>query len=99
AIIAFTRPDVFGNCGLHSGAFQVDNYATNSIVTEEVKDIKVASIWGSYEGDLSVNMRKIRDHFVNNNYDLYWKELPEGHSWGLWRATLDDMLIHFFPKK
>jgi enterochelin esterase family protein len=35
----------------------------------------------------------------NNNYQLWWKELPEGHSWGLWRATLDDMLMFFFPNE
>ncbi|MEP1035384.1 alpha/beta hydrolase-fold protein [Ekhidna sp.] len=100
AIIAFQNPDVFGNCGIHSGAFQPNNFHTNAIVMDDVKkDIKIASIWGTYEGSsLPPNMRSVRDYLIENDYEIYWKELHEGHSWGLWRATIDDMLIFFFPK-
>lgn len=99
AIIAFSHPEVFGNCGIHSGAFQANNFNTNSIVMDGVKkDIKVASVWGTYEGaSLPNNMTTVKDYLVQNNYDIFWKELPEGHSWGLWRATTDDMLTFFFP--
>ncbi len=99
AIIAFTNPEVFGNCGIHSGAFQPNSFHTNGIVMDGVKkDIKVATIWGTYEGaSLPPNMRKIKDYLLENEYDVIWKELPEGHSWGLWRATQDDMLAFFFP--
>lgn len=97
AIISFTYPEVFGNCGIHSGAFQMNDFSTNDLVMEGVrKDIRVASIWGIYEG-LYFNMRDIRDYLIDTNYDVYWKELPEGHSWGLWRSTTDDMLEFFFP--
>lgn len=99
AIIAFTNPDVFGNCGIHSGAFQPNNFHTNDLVMDGTKkEIRIASIWGTYEGaSLPANMRRIKDYLEENNYDITWKELPEGHSWGLWRATLDDMLTFFFP--
>lgn len=99
AIIAFQNPEVFGNCGIHSGAFQPNNFHTNSIVMDNVKkDIKVATIWGTYEGaSLPPNMRLVRDYLIDQNYEVFWRELHEGHSWGLWRATLDDMLIYFFP--
>ncbi|NQZ76174.1 MAG: hypothetical protein HRT61_08695 [Ekhidna sp.] len=99
AIIAFQNPEIFGNCGIHSGAFQPNNFSTNSIVMDGVKkEIKVATIWGTYEGaSLPPNMRRVKDYLVEENYEVYWKELPEGHSWGLWRATQDDMLKFFFP--
>lgn len=99
AIIAFTYPEKFGNCGIHSGAFQANEFQTNSIVMDGVKkDIRVASIWGSFEGGgLPANMHQVKNYLLDSDYDLYWKELPEGHSWGLWRATLDDMLTYFFP--
>jgi len=62
------------------------------------KEIRVASVWGSYEGaSLPPNMHRVKDYLIENGYDVYWKELPEGHSWGLWRATLDEMLTFFFP--
>jgi enterochelin esterase-like enzyme len=101
AIIAFTNPEVFGNCGIHSGAFQPNDFHTNGIVMDGVKkDIKVVSIWGTYEGSsLPPNMRKVRDYLIEKEYEVIWKELPEGHSWGLWRATQDDMLEFFFPKE
>ncbi len=100
AIIAFSNPETFGNCGIHSGAFQPNNFHTNSIVMDGVrKDINVASIWGSYEGSsLPQNMRKVKDYLIDNDYRVLWNELPEGHSWGLWRATTDEMLEFFFPK-
>lgn len=99
AIIAFKYPEVFGNCGIHSGAFQANNFDTNLIVMDgEKKNIRVVSIWGTYEGSsLPPNMRRVRDYLSDKEYDLRWKELPEGHSWGLWRATIDDMLMFFFP--
>ena len=98
AIISFKHPEVFGNCGLHSGAFQENGFDTNTIVMDGVKkEIRVASVWGSYEFGLAYNMIDVRDYLMEKEYDIYWKELPEGHSWGLWRATIDDMLIFFFP--
>jgi len=97
ALISYNHPDVFGFCGLHSGAFWPNNYeAYNLIVQGPVENIKWASIWGTYEG-LYENMRDLRDFLNSNGYELKWDELPEGHSWGLWRATIDEMLTWFFP--
>ena len=42
-------------------------------------------------------MRSLKDYLINANYELDWLERPEGHSWGLWRATIDRMLEYFFP--
>ncbi|HSL90576.1 MAG TPA: alpha/beta hydrolase-fold protein [Ignavibacteriaceae bacterium] len=97
ALISYNHPEVFGLCGLHSAAFWPNNYeAYNLITIGPVKDIKWSSIWGTYES-LFTNMRLFRDFLIANNYELDWLERPEGHSWGLWRATLDNMLEYFFP--
>ncbi|MGB5530296.1 MAG: alpha/beta hydrolase-fold protein, partial [Ignavibacteriaceae bacterium] len=97
ALISYNHPEVFGLCGLHSAAFQPNGYeAYNLIVNGPVKDIKWSTIWGTYEG-LYVNMRNFRDFLISANYELDWLERPEGHSWGLWRATIDRMLEYFFP--
>jgi enterochelin esterase family protein len=97
ALISYHHPDVFGLCGLHSGAFWPNNFEAYNLITQgPVANIKWASIWGTYEG-LYENMRDFRDFLLDNNYDLEWLELPEGHSWGLWRATIDEMLTYFFP--
>ena len=96
-LIAYNHPDVFGNCGLHSAAFWPNNYeAYNLVINGPVEDIRWASLWGTYEG-LFENMREFRDYLLSNAYELAWLELPEGHSWGLWRATIDELLPFFFP--
>ena len=98
ALISYNHPEVFGYCGLHSGAFWPNNYeAYNLIVNGPVKNIKWCSIWGTYEGSLPDNMRSFRDFLLQNNYQLSWEERHEGHSWGLWRASLDRVLEFFSP--
>jgi hypothetical protein len=52
---------------------------------------------GTYEGSLTQNMNSLKDFLIGANYELDWLERPEGHSWGLWRSTVDKMLIFFFP--
>ena len=98
ALISYNHPEVFGLCGLHSGALQPNGYeAYNLIVNGPIIDIKWSSIWGSYEGNLTQNMRSLKDFLISANYELDWLERPEGHSWGLWRANVDRMLEYFIP--
>lgn len=97
ALIAFNHPGIFGNCGLHSGAFQPNNYEASALISSKpLQPVKLFSVWGSYEG-LYNFWRPYRDSLIQKGYQLRWAEYPEGHSWGLWRATLDDMLRYFFP--
>jgi enterochelin esterase family protein len=100
ALISYNHPDLFGNCGLHSGAFQPNSYeAYNLVVNGAVKkdSIKYCSVWGTYESPLTQNMRSFRDSLLNKGYNFTWQERHEGHSWGLWRATTDFILQNFFP--
>ena len=96
ALISYIYPDVFGNCGLQSGAFQPNGYEALYLLTSGVKNIKYSSVWGSYEG-VYPSMRQLRDYLIGNKYKVDWGEYPEGHSWGLWRANLDKMLTFIFP--
>ena len=96
-LISYTYPDVFGNCGLHSVAFQPNNYEVyNMIVDGEKKEIKFAGCWGTYES-LNANMNNFRGAIIAKGYNFDWAEYPEGHSWGLWRANIDLILESIFP--
>jgi enterochelin esterase family protein len=98
SLISYNNPNVFANCGIHSGALGVNNNeALNLIINGPTKDIKWSSIWGSYEGSIRLDMRMLKDELIIKGYELDWLELPEGHSWGLWRATIDRILEYFFP--
>ena len=101
ALISYNHPDLFGNCGLHSGAFQPNGYEIYSQIITDLangitKNIKWYSTWGTYEGSLTGTMNSFKDSLLMHNYEIGWKENHEGHSWGLWRATIDDILIYFF---
>jgi len=96
-LISYNHPDVFGNCGLQSSAFQPNSYeASNLILNGAVKNIKFSSDWGTYM-DPYQSLRTFRDNLVSKGYTFDWRELPEGHSWGQWRATLKYILAFIFP--
>ncbi len=96
-LIAFRHPELFGNCGLHSAAFQPNNYEVYNLwINSDKLDVKFYSVWGTYEG-LRQNMNNFRDVMLNKGYRFGWGEFHEGHSWGLWRATIDLMLEYFYP--
>ncbi len=98
ALIAFRHPELFGNCGLHSGAFQPNNYEVYNLwVNSDKIDVNFYSVWGTYEG-LDNPMTNFKDIMLNKGYTFGWSKFPEGHSWGLWRATLDLILKDIFPK-
>lgn len=99
AIITMAYPDLFANCGLHSGAFWPNSYDTYNdwIASTPSPDLRVAAAWGTYEGSLVGNMNDFVDVLADDGTEHIWQQRPEGHSWGLWRSTLDDMLQFFFP--
>ncbi len=99
AIITLAYPELFNNCGLHSGAFWPNAYDTYNdwLASTPSPDLRVAAAWGTYEGSLVGNMNDFVDVLADDGTEHIWEERPEGHSWGLWRSTLDDMLILFFP--
>ena len=45
------------------------------------------------------DMRLVSKVLKEKGYNIYSAEYNEGHSWGLWRATLDDLLMYLVPRK
>ncbi len=94
ALIVMGRPEVFYKTGQHSGAWWPNNYEALGLFMNSHKDMPMPSVWGTYEGGLTA----MWDSLPGKNYpNKYYRSYPEGHSWGLWRATLDELLIHLFP--
>jgi enterochelin esterase-like enzyme len=98
ALIGYHHPDVFGKVGLHSAAFIYNNWETyNLFISAPYKEIQWAAVWGSYDVPwLTSNMRDFRDNLIAKGYDFEGTEYHEGHSFGLWAGTVDDLLIPFF---
>jgi len=95
--LCYRNPETFGLCGLYSPAYRPHNNAVmNELLDGEEQDITVYMDWGTYEESIANTARVVRDELVSRGYDLLSHEWYEGHSWGSWRAHLDDMLLFFF---
>ena len=96
-LISYNHPDIFGLCGLHSAALTPNDYeAYHLVVDGEIRDIKFSSVWGSYD-NRNTTLINFKNALLLKGYASDWLILPEGHSWGLWRATVDTILQYFFP--
>ena len=95
-MIALDHPDVFGKCGSQSGAFGIEeNHLINTVRRASRKPVDVYLDCGTFE-DLLGSNRAMRDALAAKGYGLRYQEFNEGHSWGNWRAHLDDMLLFFW---
>ncbi len=99
-LIGFNHPDKFSNLGLHSPAIWPNNFEAGWLAVGANTDtIKQAMVWGSLEGGLHQDILFYTDTLLFLGFDVYSQFQPEGHSWGLWRATLDDLLIYLLPSQ
>jgi enterochelin esterase-like enzyme len=96
---SFLRPDVFGLCAAQSPAYWPNEYELLTTIENEGFNaaVKMYIDWGTYEGELATYAAEARDWLLDNGNDVVWAEYHEGHSWGHWRAHIDDALKFFFP--
>ncbi len=107
--IAFRRPEVFGLAYSQSGylSFLSDRLlrevdAAKGIAPRLFVDIGTyerrvgRGIVPDEEGDFLAANRRFRDVARLHGADLEYREYHEGHTWGNWRAHLQDALSYFF---
>jgi enterochelin esterase-like enzyme len=95
AYMGLTHPDTFGLLGIQSPALWVDTTVIDTYEEIDPLPLKIFMSQGSIWDDIE-NTHRLRDIFEAKGYPMHYIEIPEGHSWGNWRALLDDMLIYFF---
>ena len=98
--ITWDHPDLFGFCASQSGAF-MSNYSNVIKMVESgpPRDIRYYLDWGIYEPGIAASNEDMREAILRGGHELIWKVYPEGHSWGSWRAHLDDILKAFTGRK
>jgi enterochelin esterase family protein len=97
-MISLDHPELFGKCGSQSGAFGVNDMALiQRVLNEPAKGVDIYLDCGTF-GDLTDENRAMVDALKRKKYDYVYTEFNEGHSWGNWRAHIDDMLIFFWGK-
>jgi enterochelin esterase-like enzyme len=95
-MIAKDHADIFGKCGSQSGAFGVEEGLLVSLIKKSgKKHVDFYLDCGTFEELLESN-RQMRDALTEKGYHLRYQEFDEGHSWGNWRAHIDDMLVFFW---
>lgn len=92
AYCSLTYPEVFHLLAMQSPAF-VDNHIYQGYQAVDRLPLRVFLSTG-YPWD--VDARTLKRILERKSYPLMYLEVPEGHSWGQWRAQLDDLLIYFF---
>ncbi|KAF0130754.1 MAG: putative esterase [Bacteroidetes bacterium] len=93
AFFGLTRSDKFQLIGIHSPAF--DEAILRNFQSADKLPLKVYMSTGTIF-DTQARARQMRDILTGKAYPLKYKEVNEGHSWGNWRALIDEPLLFFY---
>jgi len=95
AYFGYARSDKFHLIGIHSPAFDetiIQNYNNSELMPLNIY-MSTGVIY-----DTQNQARSMKTVLDDKGYPLLYKEVNEGHSWGNWRALIDEPLIYFFGK-
>lgn len=88
-----THSETFHLIGIHSPAFMSDMLTLYQ--ESERLPLKIFMSTGVIF-DTQTSARKMKTIMNQKGYPLYYIEVNEGHSWGNWRALIDEPLKYFF---
>ena len=98
AYLGVRHPDTFGRLAIQSPAFWVSENpqmwtgpSIYALVGAAPGPFGIAMTTGTIR-DTQDGARRMRDVLLAQGRPLTYREVPEGHSWGNWRALLDDVL-------
>ncbi len=94
--MAANYPQAFGNVAPQSS--YIDPTISSGFQNNPKLDLKLYLDIGTYDiGSLIPMVRNFIPILQSKGYDYSYKEYHEGHSWGNWRAHIDNALEFFFP--
>ena len=97
AYFGYSRSNVFHLIGINSPAFWYKPEIFDDYQKSVNLPIKIFISTGTIN-DTQPDAKKMKDIFDNKGYSNMYIEVPEGHSWGNWRARLKNLLIYFFKE-
>jgi enterochelin esterase family protein len=97
AYFGIYRADKFHLIGIHSPAFQAKTQIYDMYNSSEKLPLKIFMSTGTIN-DTQNNALQLKSILDSKGYQLQYIEVPEGHSWGNWRALIDNCLIYFFKE-
>lgn len=87
------HPETFHLIAIHSPAFFQDMFPL--FENQEKLPLKIFMSTGVIN-DTEIPAREMNAIFEEKGYPLSYVEVNEGHSWGNWRALIDEPLIYLF---
>ena len=97
AYFAFARPGIFGLAGIQSPAFWFKPEIFTFCDNPQQPPVKTFLTTGLIN-DTDEGAKRMKGILEKNTCTYQYKELNQGHSWGNWRDTIDDILVYFFPE-
>ncbi len=96
--IGLHHPEVFGNITAQSS--NVETSISTTLETGPKLDLKFYLDLGTYDISVLIPLvRNLKNILDDRGYEMQYHEFHEGHSWGNWRAHIDNALEMFFPAK
>ncbi len=99
---ALKYPEVFGKVAGQSVCFGTDDQLFQAVQNGSGKTLQFYFDVGLFETNPEMSLltqsRRMRDLLAAQGCAFTYNEHPEGHSWGNWRAHLDDILLSFWPR-
>ncbi|MBN2355733.1 T9SS type A sorting domain-containing protein [candidate division KSB1 bacterium] len=95
--LGFMHPEVFGNVAAQSSFIQPS--LDRGFREKNRLPLKLYLDLGTYDiASLIPLVRNFVPVLQAKEYPFRYQEFHDGHSWGNWRAHLDDILEYFFPE-
>lgn len=98
AYFAFSKPEIFGLAGIQSPAFWFKPEIYTFCDQAENPPVKIYLTTGTIN-DAKEGTLKMKSILEKNTCTYQYTETNQGHSWGNFRDTIDDILVYFFPKR
>jgi enterochelin esterase-like enzyme len=98
AYFAFSKPEIFGLAGIQSPAFWFKPEIYTLCDNAESPPVKIYMTSGTVH-DAHEGATKMKAILEKNTCNYEYTETNQGHSWGNFRQTIDDILVYFFPPR
>ena len=97
AYVGIKRADVFGLLAIQSPAFWIHTDIF-TLFNGDKQNLRIYMDTGTIH-DTQDRALEMKTMLENKGYTFQYAEYSEGHSWGNWRARMDDVLLYFWGKE
>ena len=95
-----TAPDYFRFIAGQSSALWIENQKIIALFkTRSLPQLTIYLDWGTFETGMGDIHQELIQILKEKNHRVQAAHFPEGHSWGNWRAHIDNILIYFWGEQ